>query len=289
MDNPPAPRAFFEAVLADHKPDAIICTTSAQTRDASNSTLIAVAREQGIPCLAALDHWKGLDRFFEGSAPAYFPDHLICIDDATTKALGKAGLDISHIDAVGHPGLEHIARDDLRTPKAPWRVLLISQPIVQGGAYHGIFDALIEGRRLIDRVAEILSTDTANGELQMSLRRHPKEHAGAALPSTISLDMHENWNTARAHYDVFVGFDSMALIEASLSGAPCVRLVLPEFAEISDQSVPLNYGVPTPYLKDLVDNIRAAVSQLDTPGPSPFVGATARAADIINTFVNSKL
>lgn len=285
----PARQSYFETVLADTNPDVIVCTTSAQARDASNSTLIDTARQLGIPCLAGLDHWKGLDRFFEGPYPKYFPDQLICIDDTTKAALGDSGLDTSRIHPVGHPGLEHIERNSTGRTKTPWRLLLVSQPIVQSGAYHGIYDEHINGHRLIDGIADALAAEIQNNTFDVYLRRHPKEHAGDALPAGINIDDIADWDAARTYYDVFVGFDSMALIEASLSGAPCVRMALPELADISDQPVPLDYGVLATKLKDLTGHIHDAVTHAATPGPNPFSGSTVRAATTIKTFVNSNL
>lgn len=285
----PAPKSYFESVITETKPDAIICTTSAQTRDASNSTLIDTARQLGIPCLAGLDHWKGLDRFFESQEARYFPDQLICIDDATKTTLGDAGLDTSRIHPVGHPGLEHIQHDASVSSTKPWQILLISQPIVQNGAYHGIYDEYINGRRLVDSIADVLRNEIQNGAFEVHLRRHPKEHAGDALPTSVGIDEIPDWDASRAQYDVFVGFDSMALIEASLSGAPCVRMALPELAGISDQSIPLDFGVPAIKLKDLAGHIHNAVTNAAAHGPNPFSGSTARAANTIRTFVNSNL
>lgn len=288
-DQVPAPQSYFESVIDNLNPDAIVCTTSAQARDASNGALIAAAKARDIPCLAGMDHWKGLDRFFEGDAPQYYPDQLICIDEATKTALHDAGLDTSGVHAIGHPGLEHLECDRPPISASPWRILLVSQPIVEAGAYHGIYDEPLDGHRLIDSIAYALSSDIKNGGVEVYLRRHPKEHAGNALPIGIQIDDIADWNQARAHYDVFVGFDTMALIEASFSGAPCVRLALPELADISDRPVPLDTGVLTTNLKDLSKNIREAVSRSTTPAPNPFSGSTARAADTIRNFVNSIL
>lgn len=288
-DQVPAPQSYFEGVINDLKPDAIVCTTSAQARDASNGALIAAAKGCGIPCLAGMDHWKGLDRFFEGDVARYYPDQLICIDEDTKTALSDAGLDTSQVHAIGHPGLEHLERDRPPLGATPWRILLVSQPIVQAGAYHGIYDEPFDEHRLIDSISDVLSRDINNGGVEVYLRRHPKEYAGDALPIGIQIDDIADWNQAWTHYDVFVGFDTMALIEASLSGAPCVRLALPELAGISDRPVPLDTGVLTTSLTDLADNIREAVSRSTTPGPNPFSGSTARAADTIRNFVNSVL
>ena len=284
-DSAPASESYFGNVLNEHEPDVIICTSSAQARDASNGALIASARQNGISCLAALDHWKGLDRFFDGPHPHYFPDQLICIDDATKVALGKSGLDITKVRAVGHPGLEHITAQVPTTNNIPLRVLLVSQPIVQDGAYHGIYDEPMGKIRLIDQIANALDEP----DFDVYLRRHPKEHSGASLPSSVRDDEILNWDMARAHYDVFVGFDSMALIEAALSGAPCVRLALPELAHIADQPVPLNYGIPTNNMKDLAIHIRTASAQCETVAINPFAGSTKRAADVIRNFVNSNI
>lgn len=284
-DDIPASAAFFKDVLKEHKPDVVICTTSAQARDPSNCMLIDATKQLGIPSFAAMDHWKGLDRFFDGDKLRYFPDQLLCIDHTTRDALGTLGTDISKVHPVGHPGLERISHRTIPVREAPWRVLLVSQPIVQDGAYHGIYDERIDGDRLVDHIADALDHD----DFEVYLRRHPKEYAGADLPLGVCADEIPDWNTARAKYDVFIGFDSMALIEASLSGAPCIRLALPEMADISDQPVPLDYGIPTTSLKDLAANIRMAVAQSATPSNNPFMGSTDRAAGTIRNFVNSIL
>lgn len=282
-DDIPASTSFFEGVLNEHEPDVVVCTTSAQARDTSNGALIAATKTHGAPCLAALDHWKGLDRFFEGPDPRYFPDQLICIDDSTKSALGRAGLDMTKVHVVGHPGLEQIEHRKSTRTDPPWRVLLVSQPIVQNGAYHGIYDEQIDETRLSDHIAFALD----DKDFEIFLRRHPKEHAGSPLPSGVRVDDISDWNTALAYYDVFVGFDSMALIEASLSGAPSVRLTLPEMAGISDQPVPFEYGVPATTFEGLAGTIRSSVSKTSSPAPNPFAGSTICATGIIKNFVNS--
>lgn len=288
-DTPPANDDFFVAALDSICPDAIICTTSAQARDSSNGTLIATARHKGIPTIGALDHWKGLDRFFQNNQPDYFPSHLICIDETSVKVLAEVGLDESLISAVGHPGLEQISRANRTPASQPWKILLISQPIARDGSYHGIFDEPYNGQRLVDEITSTLGADISDGAISVHLRSHPKEHVSDTLREQIEIDTCQDWNDALAYYDVFVGFDSMALMEASLSGAPCIRLALTDMPDISDQAIPFEFGVATYDLAALADDIRAAVSRSHASKLNPFDGSTVRACDIIETFVNSNL
>ena len=60
---------------------SVITTTGSKIIDQTNSLLIQVCRDNSIPSLGFLDHWKGFDRFFDNyNKPSYMPDWLGVID-----------------------------------------------------------------------------------------------------------------------------------------------------------------------------------------------------------------
>src|SRR3989338_11639739 len=64
---PPIKEASWADFTQEKMISHILCTTSSTYRDLSNSNLIRCANAMEIPCLGVMDHWKGFDRFFDGS------------------------------------------------------------------------------------------------------------------------------------------------------------------------------------------------------------------------------
>ncbi|MBI07913.1 MAG: hypothetical protein CMM55_00185 [Rhodospirillaceae bacterium] len=216
----------------------MLCTIASPHMDRTNGWLIAACRASKLPSLGIMDHWKGFDRFCdEGGNARYRPDWIGCIDEHMCGELDRRFGGADRLFAVGQPALERVRPDSLDEPRPGWhsRVLLVSQPNDRDGSFDGIFLKSWEGRRLIDRLAD-LAPDTAS----LTYRPHPKEKL-ATLPAEIEVDTDSIAEIGR-RYDWLVGVDSMLMLEGALRGMRTIILDLPELASTTDARVPYEYG-----------------------------------------------
>jgi len=276
--------------LAGKGIDRIFCTTSSPYRDLSNCNLIIAARRMGIPVLGVMDHWKGFERFFVNEEPRYLPDQICCIDDTCREILADMGLSPRAVHVVGHPGLERVSREavDKKENACARRILLVSQPVVRDMSFEGFFFQRVGECRLIDRLAEICNHLALDGRPEVHIRPHPKELSGEALPAGIRLDPYEDWEVSRKNAQVFIGRDSMALVEASLSGGYCISLALPEIPGATEQLFPAGYTCRIGDLADLTGALVSAFQDENGTGAGemrPFYkGSVARTLRVLALF-----
>lgn len=209
----------------------VVCTLSAR-RDLTNALLIQACAAEGVPSYGFIDHWKGYERLLDASGrPRYAPDYTGCIDEHAQRAIVRIIGDPSRVHVVGHPQLERLLahRDRARVSNRP-RVLIISQPDDSpGGTWQSVFAP--NSWRLLVSIAEAARQAGASA----CIRSHPKEIDGSPLPAGVTCDTSPSWEAALANYDVFVGVDSMLLVEAALTGRPCVCLRLAGVGDHSDE------------------------------------------------------
>ncbi len=279
---PPVSVAAFSDFLAGEAIETVFCTTSSSQVDLSNANLIIAARGLGIPTLAAFDHWKGFDRFGEGNETTFAPDRLLCIDEPTRARLAEAGFAPSVVHAVGHPYLESLQVNRKAPAKGRLKVLLVSQPVMNGGALRSIFGLGIGDATLMEAVAAALPPGIAD----VSCRFHPKETPFGPLPEGIERDESADWEEAMETHDAFIGVDSMALVEAALSGRPCIRLALPELRHVSDAAIPFPFGSAIEDMHDLTKAGNLLRSPAAIPGVN-YAGSTERALAVLETFITT--
>lgn len=298
----PVSFATWETYLKEHNVERVFCTTSSPYRDLSNGHLIAAARNLGIPTLGIMDHWKGYDRFFEDGEPRWCPDHICCIDNFCLQKLRDVGFGADCIHVVGHPYLERICAESRGAGSAASsiRVLLVSQPVTSDRSFKGIFFKQFGGQRLIDEIADVLKKGRAHPvgqgqRVNMYIRKHPKEQPLEKLPEGMDADPFPEWNTSLREHHIFIGLDSMALVEAGLAGKPCITLDLPGFRSLSDVSVPFAYSKKAVNTAGLAEALEAAVAALDTSGgngstcPEFLHDSTQRTVDVVERFFNKKI
>ena len=214
----------------------VICTVSARERDVTNSRLIERARAMGVPTLGFLDHWVGIDRFLDGQgAPAYLPDYVGCIDEASRDDVLAVGGAAARVAIVGHPHLEAVRAS--ATPRAyrpgePIRLVLVSQPSMRQRSYRGLFFEPVGGRPFFEAFVEAIDTIApAAPPLEISCRPHPKEVSAEPLPERVMLDATLRADAILDRYDVFVGATSIVLLEAAVARRYTIRLAFPEWAD----------------------------------------------------------
>lgn len=251
----------------------VFCTTSAPVRDMSNSNLISAARELGVPSMGVMDHWKGFERFFHMGEMAFIPDQLCCIDECCIDRLVELGVPADRIHLVGHPYLEGILDG---FPETAWdsnqaRILLVSQPDRYSPEFRSVFACRTSSGVVIDGIAacrEKISERTGKAVL-IHYRPHPKEHPVGVLPSGIFMDDSLTWEDAVRNHDIFVGLDSMALVEAYLYGKACISLKIEQWEGQSDGTIPYRFSSRV----QKIEGLPKLIAELERPRKQSAVGA----------------
>jgi len=277
----------------------IFSTTSSPYYDMTNSHLILAAKNLNIATLGIMDHWKGFYRFYNQRNLDFMPDHILCIDEFTCKKFIDLGISSNRIHVVGHPYLEKVSCQKVknRADGQEIRILLISQPVISNGSFEGIFSKQCGKRRLIDEISDSLKRlQVKCGKcLQATIRFHPKEQNNQALPAGIKIDKHQDLTTSLNEYDIVLGMDSMALVEAQLLGKYCISIGLPELESISDSSIPLAFTAKVKKLADLLPFLDDAVRCVGEMKTHPkritdtFKLSTERSLNVLIKFVQGEL
>jgi hypothetical protein len=261
---PPLSQVQAEALLREAGATHLVCTVSSPYLDRTNENFILAARSLGIPSLGLLDHWKGFDRFLDDEGRLRGePDHLGCIDSYCFEKLVALGLKPEALHLVGHPYLEFVAAQGAAAPATDGAtaILLVSQPKTVDRSFDGIFFLPYGKERVIDVLARELAALAASVPLIYRYRHHPKENGRHLLPEGLLSDGSADWEAARQRYHIFVGLDSMALVEAAVAGKFCVILDFPAFAGLSDGVVPYDFGVKVKNQDELAKALEDAVSR----------------------------
>lgn len=228
------------SLLKRLSPDLFFSGTS-HPRDPSNGRLTAAARQSGIPTVAILDHWKGLERFREttGGPPVFAPALLGVMDGAARAGCLAEGLAPDSLRVVGHPYLEQIrldrpTADDPGRSAAGRRVVLFCSEIVHDHAFHEpcgaaclpLSEVPVGGARLLDLVRTAAETLAARGgaSVEVILRAHPNEVGTRRADLRVAAPEEVSDSEAVAAADVVVGLSAMPLIEAAVLGKPAASL-----------------------------------------------------------------
>ena len=249
--------------------------------------------------MGVLDHWKGFDRFFSRGGPDFLPDHICCIDEFCKRKLEDLGVLADRIHTVGHPYLEKICQESweghISADKI--RILLVSQPNTGDQSFKGIFFHRIGKHRLIDELT-LLVTRSFSGKglgVQVCIRPHPKERFMEALPLDLEMDENQEWDQCIRENDIFLGLDSMALIEAHLAGKYCISLELPEFRGLSDNSIPCSFSRKVKDLSELSSALEDAIitvtkgKRFEPKCPAIFADSTKRTLAVLDQFIKGAL
>lgn len=246
LPGPPPDELGLRRFLRNQRVSRLVCTLSGK-RDMTNAFLVSACAAEGLASFGVLDHWKGYDRLLDKNGkPRFAPDTIACIDRHAREPLERLLGGWGRVRVIGHPHLERLlSRGSAGRSKAAPRVLAVSQPETRDGSYRSIFASqdwaplreLVEGLRAVGA-----------GRPALRLRPHPNEEGAGPLPRGVKLDPSPSWEEALAGHEVFVGVDSMLLVEASLAGKRCVSIALPRWEGLSDSAIPYRVSetVPSP-------------------------------------------
>ncbi len=215
---------------------SVISTTSSKIIDQTNAKLIQACRDNSIPTLGFLDHWKGFDRFYDDhNQPSYMPDWLGVIDQKTKSRLESFNSVSSSIFVIGQPWLDFLKQRNNKKSidEGIKSILLVSQPDPLNK-----FASIFCEKDNQNEVNEYLSLMEAKG-YNAFYRAHPKEvescYGHLPLDKTDFLDVFDE-------YEIFIGYDSMMLLEAFMSGKKVLCLKSNSMKNASDNEIPIKFG-----------------------------------------------
>ena len=241
---------FWEDEL--RKYHSVISTTGTSLIDKTNCVLIEVAKKMKIPTLGFLDHWKGFDRFFnENNDPIYIPNWLGVIDQLTCERLVSNNIIPNRIASIGHPWLDHLYIEsvNLNNDGASKKILIVSQPEPKN-KFYSIFCDEVNHNRVTKYITKMRSK-----EYNAFYRPHPKESKSGFTNLPIDTS---NYIDVLNNYDIFIGYDSMMLLEASIMGKQVLYITDSMIKNNSDQKIPINYGQP---LTEFISEADSTISQ----------------------------
>lgn len=250
------------AFLLENKVSHLYCTTSSPYLDLTNSRLINASRKLNIPTFGIMDHWKGFDRFLDSNGEiSYFPDYVGCIDEACKRKLIKFCKNSERVFVVGHPHLEEILnkRGPTNEKNTVVNILIISQPNTKDRSFHSIFLKKIDSETLIEKIVKQIRKGV---DININYRAHPKEQASLHLPDGVVVNKEEDWQDALRNNDIFIGLDSMLLIEAGLAGKYCISIRIPKLLSFIDAIIPYKIGEEVGNIDSLGNTITKAVKMV---------------------------
>lgn len=271
----------------------IFCTTSSPYRDVTNGALIETAGALSIPVMGIMDHWKGFDRFLR-QGHLTLPDHICCIDENSAQKFSAMGVLSGHVHVVGHPYLEQIGKQRWnRREDGTIRILLVSQPVVSDKSFEGIFFRPYQGKRLIDEISRVLEAYQMRytKPIRLCLRPHPKEVDPFSGALDAEIDNNERWEESLRENDVFVGVDSLALVEARLAGKHTISLVSKDFNSDDEHGLTIPFLERVTSVPELLATIGRVVKELNEGNPvsneriDVFEGSTKRALNAVYAFL----
>ena len=219
--------------LEENKIKKVITTLSSKYVDMANCNLIKASKVKNIASMGFFDHWKGYDRLLEGKELTYATDEVCVIDHFVKKNFVNLGFAADKIYEVGHPALEKrlINRVNFNLEKKKiLKICVLSQPDTVNKTFESIF--LSDKNIFLEKLKTELDASSYNFELY--IRHHPKEKI--LVSDTIKKDKLD-WDSALNFYDIFIGVNSMTLIEAFLYGKKAI-FIDPKNFNVSDDNFP---------------------------------------------------
>lgn len=265
---------FWDNILEEYS--AVIATTGTRLINPLNCQLIEIAKNKNIPCLGFLDHWKGFERFYnEELENIYLPDWLGVIDELTIKRLKDEKIIPETLRAVGHPWLDFLfSSNDRESQVGAKKILIVSQP-----DYRNDFKSIFCHPNLSNEIGQFID-EMKGRDYEVFYRPHPKERGNCFIDLPRDNKSYMDMLTG---YDVFIGIDSMLLLEASVLGNQTIRIESEEMKKQSGHSIPLVFGANMENL-DSMDKSFSSPNREDLRVNFPFRNSIDRTLLFINEF-----
>lgn len=264
FNNFPPSALEIESFVINNDISHVLCTLSSPHRDLTNSYLIKKCRELNIPTMGLMDHWKGYDRFYDQNGEmSYLPEFIVCIDKCAVKEIEKLYIHPEKIFIIGHPHLEKLSKQRKKFLREyrNINILIVSQPDTKDKGFQSIFVKESDAGSITDKIInEIKKMD--DGYISIKYRPHPNEKLYTDITDRIDIDTTKDWENALAGHDIFIGLDSMLLVEASVAGKYCISLKLSEFSDIVDVSIPYKFSEPVKNMEDVGAILQKAITMV---------------------------
>lgn len=194
---------FLEKV----RPSIIVCTLSSKLLDLSNGHLIEASRTKRIPSIGFFDHWKGVDRICDRQdKPTYATDIIGVIDQGQKIELSDY-IEPSRISIVGHVVLEKLLEESLAKPIS---IGFISQPNTLTLEFDSLFFEYLTEDNIFSTVSNFFNHQGIESRLYFF--PHPKE--SGKFHKLLNKKLVQGRSVK--NIDIFIGFDSIRLIEEAL-------------------------------------------------------------------------
>lgn len=225
------------------------------------------ADTNGVHSRALVDHWSVYpERFEDANGNSFFPSSIGLLDDNARALARLTGYPMERCFVAGNPRFLFLAgsvQHELQTNKVP-RVcflhediepdLRLNRSLPKKMSFFDLFDAFCDEAR------------QAELDLEIKIRAHP---ASADRLSTLAeLDESPDLATLTSSYDVFIGVETMLLVDLMLAGASCISCYDPlANSALYLGQVPLLYANNPAEIVNLIsslsENGQAAQSILD--------------------------
>lgn len=184
------------------------------------------ASANGVHSRALVDHWSVYpERFKDANGNSFFPSSIGLLDD-NAKALARlAGYPMERCFVAGNPRFLSLAgnvQHEIRTERVS-RVcflhediepdLRLDRTLPKNMSFFDLFDAFC------------YEAQQAKLEIDIKIRSHPA--SANRLSALAPLDESPDLETLASSYDVFIGIETMLLVELMLAGAFCVSCYHP--------------------------------------------------------------
>ncbi len=209
---------FFEKYIYKNQINFCIATCAQRKIDNSNYFLIKSALERKINVVTFLDQWKGYDRFKFFIKNKKFL-HIGVIDNNQKKHL-KNTFNFLNITVTGHPSLEKLKTTMKKNDES---ILIVSEPLVNNKFKSIFFKNKIYTNKLLSFVNQYNYKHTNK---KIYYRKHPKENSNKelyTLQNIIKID-NLNENNSLKKFKYFIGFDTIFLAKAMLTGGKVLKL-----------------------------------------------------------------
>lgn len=220
----------FGQMLDKKRPDVIFVGTSVGL--SADKRVICEARVRGIPTVAIVDYWGNAHVRFSTPGTkdrAFVPDWILVPDEICRQQLKKDGFDIRNVVVTGNPHFDQffrrgVARKEKRTCR---RVSFFSQPFSEIIKTNPEANIGLDERDIFRDVLAMLHE--VDETIPISVVFHPREKMRSKYNSSIKnsgmrvrLEGKKN-ATQMIHISAFViGMNTMALVEAALSGVSAI-------------------------------------------------------------------
>jgi hypothetical protein len=269
----------WQQFLKDNCVNKVVSTLSSNNFDKSNANLIIAAKILNIQTLGFIDHWKGFGRLLnKKSEPEFCPSWLGVIDRFSINELSKINIK-SVMRAVGHPVLEMAYTKKIQKKRFE-RILLVSQPDNRTKNFDSVFFSKYKNTNLLETLENAIGNCLPRSEIYY--RPHPKENLKKLSNIAFRIDNSKKPELFE-NYDVFIGFDSMLLIEANLVGVESISVCFPEVLDIYKDKIPYRYASKVKNINDFENILNGKITSKKLKA-SLFENSSNRCLSLIKSF-----